>query len=156
MFFSFRGWESCRKRGRRNEQGRIIAKGNTTNEKKDGGRGASSPRRRRRRRRRRDLSGNAHPTTHGIRDSLVKAVQYRRASHHIPQSAPVSTAVIQHAVELDLPPAAGGAQQSLPQTIQSTEGHPQHVRYARIREHRRDYAPSLLVVIEVIRLPIRG
>jgi len=68
----------------------------------------------------------------------------------------VPTAVIQNAVELDLPPTAGCAIQSLPQTVQSTEGHPQQIRYARIREHRRDYSPSLLVVIEVIRLPTGG
>ena len=43
IFFSFRGWASCRKRGRRNEQDRIIAKGNTTNEKKRRGSGGVLP-----------------------------------------------------------------------------------------------------------------
>ncbi len=103
----------------------------------------------------RSSRANNASETHGIRQPLVEAVQYRRAPHHVPETATVPPAVVEDAVQLDLPPAAGGARQSLPEAVQSTQRHAQDVRYARIREHRRDDAPSLLIIIEVVWLPRR-
>mmetsp|Transcript_39745 Transcript_39745/g.95620 ORF Transcript_39745/g.95620 Transcript_39745/m.95620 type:complete len:215 (+) Transcript_39745:1621-2265(+) len=87
-----------------------------------------------------------------IRQPLIQTVQNCSRPHHISQAAPVPPTVIQNAVQFHLPPTARRLGQPLPQSVQSPDGHAEHVGNSRVGEHGRYYAASLLIVVQVVGL----
>mmetsp|Transcript_27963 Transcript_27963/g.82222 ORF Transcript_27963/g.82222 Transcript_27963/m.82222 type:complete len:259 (-) Transcript_27963:150-926(-) len=89
---------------------------------------------------------------------LVQAVHDAQYPQDVPRPRSVPSAVIQYRVDLHLESGRGCVRQPLLQSVQSSAEYAQQVRHARVGEHGHDDTPSLLIVIEVIRLrlAVRG
>ena len=83
---------------------------------------------------------------------LVQAVHDAGHAEDVAGPAAVPAAVVQDGIELDLEPAGGCVEQSLPQAVDAPGNDAHQVRHSRVGEHGNDDPPSLGVVVEVIGL----
>lgn len=97
-----------------------------------------------------NLQQTNNSTTHRIRHPLIQTIQNSRSTHHIPHLTPIPPAMIQHRIQLDLPSTARRIPQPLLQPVHPARQHPAQIRNTRIGKHGGDYAPSFLIVVEII------